>query len=52
MNRIYVIMKSLIALIVKMNPPFDASYLIFLKYKIVNAIMAYCNINQFKTNEE
>jgi len=29
-------------------PPFEASCLIFLKYKIVDAIIAYCNINQFK----
>jgi len=28
--------------------PFDVSCLIFLKYKIINTIMAYCNINQYK----
>jgi len=28
--------------------PFDVSCPIFVKYKIINAIMAYCNVNQFK----
>jgi len=33
------------------HPLFDTTCPIFLKYIIINAIMAYCNINQFKTKK-
>jgi len=33
------------------HPPFDGGCPIFQKYKIINYVMAYCNINQFNAKK-